>query len=191
MIRNGPAAAHRDRLGTTNSVAAALVGGRPQTEDPEATRPPVVAFQGWISWSERPRRTRPHAPQAHRSRRKRLMGRRFDSREAMDARRMAYRSRVSDWVLVGLGDHNFTPVDISAVILKAVRRTPSASSAVRSRSGHHDPAHFAHAQRRTPTRRSSPASNAWLIHEPTAAAAYAYEKSRRRPSSCRSRRRHV
>ena len=174
-------------LGTTNSVAAALVEGRPQIlEDSRGhTRvPSVVAFQGWdFTVGEAAKDLVLTHPKQTVYGIKRLMGRRFDSREAMDARRrMAYRiEEASDGgVLVGLGDHNFTPVDISAVILKAVRENAErilggeVSEAVIT-----IPAHFTHAQRLATLDAAKLAGIKCdrLIHEPTAAAlAYAYEK---------------
>jgi len=174
-------------LGTTNSVAAALVEGRPQIlEDSRghARVPSVVAFQGWdFTVGEAAKDLVLTHPKQTVYGVKRLMGRRFDSREAMDARRrMAYRiEEASDGgVLVGLGDHNFTPVDISAVILKAVRENAErilggeVSEAVIT-----IPAHFTHAQRLATLDAAKLAGIKCdrLIHEPTAAAlAYAYEK---------------
>jgi molecular chaperone DnaK len=174
-------------LGTTNSVAAALVEGRPQIlEDSHGHSrvPSVVAFKDWdFVVGEAAKDLILTHPKTTVYGVKRLMGRRFDSREAADAkRRMAYRiEEASDGgILVGLGEHNFTPVDISAVILKAVRENAErilqaeVTEAVIT-----IPAHFTHAQRNATLEAAKLAGLKCdrLIHEPTAAAlAYAYEK---------------
>jgi molecular chaperone DnaK len=174
-------------LGTTNSVAAALVEGRPQIlEDSRghARVPSVVALKGWdFVVGEAAKDLVLTNPKTTVYGVKRLMGRRFDSREAMDARRrMAYRIEAASdgGVLVGLGDHTVTPVDISAVILRAVRENAErilqgeVSEAVIT-----IPAHFTHAQRLATFEAAKLAGLKCerLIHEPTAAAlAYAYEK---------------
>ena len=175
-------------LGTTNTAIAVFDGGRPRVlEDDRGYRvlPSCVSVKddGKFIVGQAARSlvlTRPsHTVYAV----KRLIGRRYDSVEAEEARRrMPYpiHPAADGGCLVAMGDDNYTPTEISALILQVAR-----GIAERSLGDTVDevvltvPAYFNHAQRAATFEAARLAGLKCdrLINEPTAAAlAYGFRK---------------
>jgi molecular chaperone DnaK len=179
-------------LGTTNSVGARMVGTHPEViEDAHghARVPSIVAWtsgggqagQFKIGESAKPVMITDPVNTIYGI--KRLLGRPYDSKPAHDAReRMAYPIEKADdgGCVIRIGGQKLTPVDVSALILAAIReaaervmKEPVGQSVITV------PAHFNNAQRQLTLEAAKQAglNCQRLVNEPTAAAlAYGYKK---------------
>ena len=175
-------------LGTTNTAVAVLVDGRPRVlEDEKGYKvlPSCVAFKGDGKRvvGQTARNLIITQPENTAYAIKRLMGRRYDSPEVAEVKKLvSYHIAQADdgMCKVRVGDDWYTPVEISAVILQVAREM-----AERSLGDTVDeavitvPAYFNHAQRSATfdAARLAGLRCERLLNEPTAAAlAYGYRK---------------
>jgi len=165
-------------LGTTNSLAAAVLDGDPRALAPAGERaivPSVLTRQDgrWIV-GDAARDLRTSAPERTLFSIKRLMGRDINDL-AQDVGRLPYAVRAAQrgLVKVQVGEEGFTPQELSAEILKAVKRKAEAAlGGPVSRAVVTVPAYFDDAQRQA-TRdagRIAGLDVVRIVNEPTAAA---------------------
>ena len=175
-------------LGTTNTVVAVLLDGRPQVlEDDRGYRvlPSVVTIDGLgaevVGHAARNRILTDPDKTVYAI--KRLMGRRFDSEQIADARqRVGYRIEAAPdgTCVVVAGGRTLSPVEVSAMILRTAREMaeralgqPVEEAVITV------PAYFNHQQRNATMEAAQLAGLRCdrLVNEPTAAAlAYGYRK---------------
>jgi molecular chaperone DnaK len=117
-------------LGTTNTVVAVLIDGRPRVlEDDKGYKvlPSVVSWKGEGRYAvgQPAKNLILTAPDRTVYAIKRLMGRRYDSPEVTEVkRRMAYNIEPSEdgLVQVSLGDIVMTPVEVCSIVLRLARQ---------------------------------------------------------------------
>ncbi|MFQ5697536.1 MAG: Hsp70 family protein [Myxococcota bacterium] len=175
-------------LGTMNSCAAVAEGGKARIlqEGGRTTVPSCLAFvRGKEVVGEAARRHAGAEPRSAVSAVKRLLGHSFESPEVQAAlERTPYPIRPSPLgnVLLEVGGHELTPVQISARILHRVREVAESALGSRvSRAVISVPAHFTDLQRKATKLAAEYAGieAIRLVNEPTAAAfAYGYRAGR-------------
>ncbi len=180
-------------LGTTNSVGARMVGKNPQVIEDAQGHARVPSIVAWLPGKDGDRPTLRIGETAKPVMItdptntvygiKRLLGRQFDSKPAHDAReRMAYKidKAPNGSCFVQIGGQHYTPVDISAMILRSIKEAaervmnePVGPSVITV------PAHFSQMQRQLTldAARQAGIPCERLLNEPTAAAlAYGYKR---------------
>jgi molecular chaperone DnaK len=171
-------------LGTTNSCVAVIEGNEPKVivnSEGKRTTPSIVAYkEGDRSVGEPAKRQMVTNPENTISSVKRFIGSKYDEVKK-EAKKMAYKTKkLKGGIQIVVGDKNYTPQEVSAVVLQNIKRTAEeylgekVSGAVVT-----VPAYFNDAQRQA-TKEAGEIAGLEIkriVNEPTAAAlAYGMDK---------------